>query len=202
MARCHRSRNRNPQAPPAPGGRAARAARRRWLLPTVLGTCLAVVAVALAVACAASPKPLNPGPPVVPGGGLAQAQQQHAARPTPPPDRVVMLADDDVVAAAEAFVQAIFDKDDATAEAYQPGYGPKVRENEDTYDLLGMSARPITWTEFGYPDADPNGEFAEVAARVQSNRGPEAGTFYYKIGFKRDGDKLTIDQWSKRMDVR
>jgi hypothetical protein len=135
-------------------------------------------------------------------GGAAPAAAQRPPRPTPAPERAIVPAQGDVVEAAQAYVQALYDADDATAALYQPGFGPKLRENEDTYELLGLSARPITWSEFGYQDADPDLEIAEVVARVRSRKNAEAGSVYYKLGFKRTGDTLTIEQGSKRMDVR
>jgi hypothetical protein len=160
-----------------------------------------IAALALGAACAAAPQPRVPGPPIVAGGAPAAAAQRPA-RPTPAPDRAILLAEGDVVEAAQAFVQALYDGDDATATAYQPGFGPKLRENEDTYTLVSLSGRPITWSEYGYPDADSELEFAEVVARVEGRRNPEAGSIYYKLAFRRAGDKLTIDQWSKRVDTR
>ncbi len=155
----------------------------------------------LAVGCMATPQPRVPPPPMV-AGGAAPVAAQRAPRATPPAERAIAPAQSDVVAAAQAYVQAIYDGDYDTAAAYQPGFGPKLHEDEDTYTLLSLSARPITWTEFGYPDADPNLEIAEVVARVQSRKGPESGSVYYKLGFRRDGDTLTIEQQSKRTDVR
>jgi hypothetical protein len=158
-----------------------------------------LAALVLGAGCA-PPQPKVPGPPMVAGGQAAVAQRP--ARPTPAPDRAIMLAEGDVVEAAQVFVQALYQADDATAMAYQPGFGPKLRENEDTYTLISMSGRPITWSEFGYPDADADLEFAEVVARVQSRKNDESGNLYYKIAFRRAGEQLTIDQWSKRVDVR
>jgi hypothetical protein len=135
-------------------------------------------------------------------GGAAPVAAQRAPRPTPPPERAVAPAGGDVVAAAQAYIQAIYDGDYETAAAYQPGFGPKLHEDEDTYTLISLSARPISWSEFGYPDADPDLEIAEVVARVQSRKGPEAGSVYYKLGFRRTGDQLTIEQQSKRTDLR
>jgi hypothetical protein len=199
VARSRCSRN---SAPVSARGTDAPAARehprgRRWLAPGTVG----LAALVLGAACAAPPQPKVPGPPIVAGGAPA-AVAQRPARPTPAPDRAIMLAEGDVVEAAQVFVQALYDADDATAIAYQPGFGPKLRENEDSYALVSMSGRPITWTEFGYPDADPDLEFAEVVARVQGRRNTEAGSFYYKIAFRRAGERLAIDQWSKRIDVR
>jgi len=142
-----------------------------------------------------------PPPPMV-AGGAAPAAAQRAPRPTPAPERAMAPAAGDVVAAAQAYVQALYDGDDATATLYQPGFGPKLHETEDGYTLLGLSARPISWSEFGYPDADPDLEIAEVVARVQSRKGTESGNVYYKLGFRRAGDKLTIEQGSTRVDVR
>jgi hypothetical protein len=135
-------------------------------------------------------------------GAAAPVAAQRPPRATPPPSQAMVPAQGDVVEAAEAYVQALYAADDATAAVYQPGFGPKLRQDEDTYQLVDISARPITWSEFGYQDAAPDLEIAEVVARVQSRKSSEAGSVYYKLGFRRAGDQLTIEQGSKRTDVR
>jgi hypothetical protein len=111
------------------------------------------------------------------------------------------IASDDVVAAGTAFVSALYAADDAVAELYQPGFGELLRSQEDEYELLDLRARPIAWGEAGYDDADPALEWAEVIARVRARKGDAGGAIYYKVGFRRQGDALTVDLWSRRLDV-
>jgi hypothetical protein len=197
------SRRSRPAAPPplTPTHGPARAARARrgGSGRRLAGVALGLTALTLGAACA--PQPRVPAPPVA-AGGAVPAAVPRATRAAPPPERAIAPAEGDVVEAAQTYVQAIYDGDYETAAIYQPGFGPKLHEDEDTYTLLGLSARPISWSEFGYPDAAPDLEIAEVVARVQSRKGPEAGNVYYKLGFRRVGDTLTIDQASKRTDLR
>jgi hypothetical protein len=107
-----------------------------------------------------------------------------------------------VVQAGQEYVRALFTADDATAMLYQPGFGPALRKEEDKYQLLDVDARPMTWSEAGYVDADPDLEFTEVTASVQARDGTTAGRFYYKVGFKRADDVLAVDMVVTRIDVR
>lgn len=125
-----------------------------------------------------------------------------AARPTPLPQQVQAVAETDVVAAGEAFVRALYAGDDDTASAYQPGFGPFLRKTEDEHELQAISSRPMSWGEAGYPDADPSSEWVEVVARVRAKKGNGAGNIYYKLGFLREGDALSLHLWSQRNEVR
>jgi hypothetical protein len=135
-------------------------------------------------------------------GSSGQIAAPRPPRATPGPEVRTAVASGDVVEAAQAYVYALYTADDETAALYQPGYGTLLRKDEDQFELLDLTARPMSWGEAGYPDADPSLEFAEVVARVRARNGSSAGTIYYKIGFKRQGDTLSIDLMSRRMDVR
>ncbi len=158
-------------------------------------------ALAVTLACASMPQARYPGPPVASGGGAAVNAAPRAPRPTALPEQRFATAETDVVAAGEEYVRALYAGDDETAAAYQPGFGPKLREREDDFELAGLSARAITWGEAGYADIDPDVEWIEVVARVRGRKDNTAGNIYYKIGFKRT-DKLTIVQSVRRVDVR
>jgi hypothetical protein len=112
------------------------------------------------------------------------------------------VAEGDVVAAGEAYVRALYAADDETAALYQPGYGPVLRKTEDEYELLDLSARPMTWGEAGYTNINPDLEFAEVVARVKGKKSPLAGSMYYKLGFLRQGDTLVLDFAVLRNETR
>jgi hypothetical protein len=99
-------------------------------------------------------------------------------------------------------VRALYAADDETAAAIQPGFGTQLRKAEDEMNLLGISGRPMTWSEAGYPDASPDLEWAEVVADVQARRGTSAGKVYYKLGFKRHGDFLVLDMYTRRDETR
>jgi len=146
------------------------------------------------------PQPRVPAPPIDRGGAPPAAPRP--VRATPGPEQRAAVASGDVVEAGEAYVTALYEADDATAALYMPSYGDVLRKDEDKYQLNGISARPMSWGEAGYLDADPSLEFAEVIARVQARDGSAAGNVYYKLGFKRSGDSLVIDLASRRFDVR
>ncbi|HZU06621.1 MAG TPA: hypothetical protein VFB73_11665 [Chloroflexota bacterium] len=174
-------------------GEACRAqAARRVLVSLVLAAAVG--------ACVPPPSPRVPPPPMV--GSSGQIAAPRPPRATPGPEVRTAVASGDVVEAAQAYVYALYTADDETAALYQPGYGTLLRKDEDQFELLDLTARPMSWGEAGYPDADPSLEFAEVVARVRARNGSSAGTIYYKIGFKRQGDTLSIDLMSRRMDVR
>ena len=161
---------------------------------------LSVAALALGTACAAAPQPRVPPPPMVAGGargGRAAPPRPHAGRGSCYRARRGRRGGGGADVRPGDLRRRLRDGHGVPA-----GFGPKLHEDEDTYTLLGLSARPITWSEFGYADADPDLEIAEVVARVQSRESAEAGNVYYKLGFRRTGDKLTIDQASKRTDLR
>ena len=162
---------------------------------------LALVGCALLVGCAGPGKQFNPGPPPAVGGIAEASGPQRAPRPAPQPEQILAVAENDVVAAGESFVRALFAADDAAAGIYQPGFGPKLREQEDAYELLSVSARPMSWGEAGYADAPPEIEWTEVVASVQGRRNSSTGFAYYRIGFQR-ADGLTIERYSRRVDVR
>ncbi len=146
------------------------------------------------------PQPRVPAPPMV-NGGAPQAAPRPV-RATPGPEQRAAVASSDVVEAGEAYVTALYEADDATAALYMPSYGDILRKDEDKYELEGVTARAMSWGEAGYSDADPSLEFAEVVAKVRARDGNSAGNVYYKLGFKRNGDDLTIDLASRRFDVR
>ena len=159
-----------------------------------------LLAAAVLAGCASMPAPRVPPPPVLGTGQSAPAPR--APRATPAPEVRTMMASGDAAEAASTFVRALYSADDDTAALYQPGFGDLLRKTEDAFELVDLRARPMAWGEAGYDDADPTLEWAEVIARVQDRKTGDAGTIYYKIGFKRQGDALTIDLWSRRTDVR
>ena len=163
-----------------------------------MGVIPLAVVLALLAGCASNPKP-RVAPPPLPA---AQPAPARPARATPGPEARAVVASTDVVEAGRAYLTALYQADDATAALCQPGFGQHLRRDEDRYELEDLMARPLTWGEAGYVDADPSLEFVEVVARVRARNGTGAGSVYYKIGFKRDGDGVTIDLWSRRMDVR
>jgi hypothetical protein len=163
---------------------------------------VALLGLTVAAACSGPERIRNPGPPVIPGGVANAAPQARAPIPTPPPERALAVAEDDVVAAGEAYVRALYAADDETAALYQPGYGPVLRKTEDEYELLSVSARPMTWGEAGYTNINPDLEFAEVVARVKGKKSPLAGSMYYKLGFLRQGDTLVLDFAVLRNETR
>jgi multidrug efflux pump subunit AcrA (membrane-fusion protein) len=147
------------------------------------------------------PEPRVPARPSVPGPSAPNVPQRQA-RATPGVEQRTAVASGDVVEAGQAYVAALYAADDDTAALYMPGYGSVLRKDEDHYELQNLSARPMSWGEAGYADADPSLEFAEVIAQVRARDGSSAGRVYYKIGFKRNGDGLSIDLASRRLDVR
>lgn len=191
-------------SPRASARRRGRAPSKRVWLSASGAALLALLAVVLiARSASGTAKTFNPGPPIPKeGAGLASAQQQRAPRPAPPPEKQIAMAEGDVAEAAQIYVRALFAKDDLTASQYRSGFGELMRKNEDDYELDGLSARPMTWGEAGYTDADPDLEWAEVVARVHGRKQPSSGAFYYKLGFKRNGDALALDMSATRLDVR
>jgi hypothetical protein len=159
-----------------------------------------LVAAAVLAGCASMPAPRVPPPPVLGTGQGAAAPR--APRPTPAPEVRIATASGDVAEAGATFVRALYAADDDTAATYQPGFGELLRKQEDAFELVDLRARPMAWGEAGYDDADPTLEWTEVITRVQDRKTGDAGTIYYKIGFRRQGDALTIDLWSRRTDVR
>jgi len=145
-----------------------------------------------------------PRPGSIAQGGMPAAAPNtgSAARPTPLPQQVQAVAETDTVTAGETFVRALYAGDDDTASLYQPGFGPVLRKTEDEHELQALSARPMSWGEAAYPDADPTSEWVEVVARVRAKKGNGAGNIYYKLGFLRDGDALSLHLWSQRNEVR
>jgi len=170
--------------------------------PVACVLALALLSLALAVGCQpVLPEARVPGPPVAKPNG-APAAPVRSARPTPGVEARSTSAAGDVVEAGQSYVAALFAADDATAGLYLPGYGDKIRQDEAKYELENLTARPMTWGEAGYADADPSLEFTEVTARVRARDTGAPGTVYYKLGFKRSGDTLAIDLASRRIDVR
>jgi hypothetical protein len=160
-----------------------------------------LLSLALTVGCTPIlPQARVPAPPVVSGGSSAPAPRP--ARATPELEVRTAAASGDVVEAGQVYVAALYAADDDTAARYIRGYGDKLRKDEDELILESLSARPMTWGEAGYTDADPALEFTEVIARVQDRKTGNPGTVYYKLGFKRSGDTMTIDMYSKRPDIR
>ena len=159
-----------------------------------------LVVAAVLAGCASMPAPRVPPPPVLGTGQAAPAPR--APRATPAPEVRTATASGDAVEAATTFVQALYAADDDTAALYQPGFGDLLRKQEDAFEMVDVRARPMAWGEAGYDDADPTLEWAEVITRVRDRKTGDPGTIYYKIGFKRQGDALTIDLWSRRTDVR
>ncbi len=166
------------------------------------GLAFGLIGLTLAVGCTAPimPAPRVPAPPMVNGG--AAVAPPRAPRATPDIAARTASAANDVVAAGQAYVTALYAADDDTAAQYISGYGDQLRKEEADLELIDLSARPMTWGEAGYTDADPSLEFTEVVARVRSRRTGNEGSVYYKLGFKRSGDNLSIDLYSKRVDVR
>ena len=163
---------------------------------------LALLSLALTVGCQpVLPEARVPGPPMAKPNG-APAAPVRSARPTPGVEARSASAAGDVVEAGQTYVAALYAADDATAALYLPGYGDKIRQDEGKYELETVTARPMTWGEAGYADADPSLEFTEVTARVRARDSGAPGSVYYKLGFKRSGDTLAIDLASRRIDVR
>jgi hypothetical protein len=183
------------------------AARARFAVAARLPRAASLAAVALlsltlAVGCQpVLPEARVPGPPMA-KPNQAPAAPVRSARPTPGVEARSASAAGDVVEAGQSYVTALYAADDATAALYLPGYGDKIRQDEGKFELQNLTARPMTWGEAGYADADPSLEFTEVIARVRARESGDSGSVYYKLGFKRSGDTLAIDLASRRIDVR
>lgn len=182
---------------PAHGSACGRAARARYALALGLG----LLASALVAAC--SPQPRVPAPPMVQNAPSApQAQGQRAPRPTPGAEARQAVAQADVVQAGREYVAALYAADDSAAAQYRSGFTDLLRKDENDLVLEGLQARPMTWGEAGYNDADPTLEWAEVVAQVRSRTGNTSGSVYYKLGFRREPEGLQLDLSARRIELR